>query len=107
MIRNEDLTEDLMRAFSGSASKSAAKKCYRKGFLDDLKYVSYFTLNAAYDEELSLRVVFIGRSGAPKAELSYKGDSALKILEDYEFALKFGGADEGIEAILCKIYAIA
>ena len=32
---------------------------------------------------------------------------ALRTLEDYEFALKFGGANEGIESILCKIYAIA
>jgi len=32
---------------------------------------------------------------------------ALKTLEDYEYALKFGGADEGIESILCRIYAIA
>ncbi|MBR4079542.1 MAG: DNA polymerase III subunit delta [Christensenellaceae bacterium] len=32
---------------------------------------------------------------------------ALRMLEDYEFALKFGGANEGIESILCKIYAIS
>lgn len=29
---------------------------------------------------------------------------ALKIFSDYEYALKFGGADEGIESVLCRVY---
>jgi len=29
---------------------------------------------------------------------------ALKIFSDYEYALKFGGADEGIESVLSRVY---
>ena len=67
-----------------------------------------------------LRIVFTLLMGIGMLEMCRAFDSGkgvggevgcivftLLALPVYEFALKFGGANEGIESILCKIYAIA